>query len=332
MVEELFIWPEPRRGIRAKEIIKSLIISDSSLEEKIEDYMCERFRGANAVLLSSGRSALNYILEYLKVTRNDVTAVFPYASQCVLGVLSHHGSIAQNSGGKINSNGRIINLLYNQWGYKGHPKIESKILIEDSVDSLYQLGSKILRSNGKFEIWSLPKILGTSSGSILWCKNEETAKEIKTIRNQRKKAVVQWFLREVSYKYPSIYPFWNMMERKSGAITTSQCEEIWSALKKWDQLIEDRESKINLFLKYEYNYPRFKNECYGPVIPILLDKNNENIDISKLGLATGRRKFFGITEETKDDIFESLPIPIHQGVTIERIKSILDQLGEMWKD
>ena len=54
-------------------------------------------------------------------------------------------------------------------------------LIEDSADSLYLQNTELFKGNGKFEIWSLPKILGTFSGGVLLCKNIKDYHEIKNI-------------------------------------------------------------------------------------------------------------------------------------------------------
>ena len=42
--------------------------------------------------------------------------------------------------------------------------------IDDCVDSLCEIGTELFPTSNDFEIWSLPKILGTTSGAVLWCK------------------------------------------------------------------------------------------------------------------------------------------------------------------
>ena len=186
-MKKYFIWPE---SSFLKAIFNWPLFSSS---ENVESQLFKMFPSGYPVLCSSGRSALYLSLNYLEKKRENLVGVFPYANHCVVDSISR---ITTPCFGKESKN-CDLRIIYHQWGYVQEKKISSTT-IDDCVDSLYLKGKDLFPTGGKFEIWSLPKILGTSSGGVLWCKNKIDSEKIKKLRDKNGSSFFQWILRLIA--------------------------------------------------------------------------------------------------------------------------------------
>lgn len=148
--------------------------------ETIEEKLRGMFPTGYPVLCSSGRAALVIALLESEVSRGDLVGVFPYASHCVLDAVSR---VATPLSGPT-AVAVALRVVYHQWGFVQETDL-SKNTIEDCVDTLCVPGAAIFPGGGRFEIWSLPKIIGTTSGAVLWCRDSETAAKIRCFRDER---------------------------------------------------------------------------------------------------------------------------------------------------
>ena len=151
------IWPKYRIRIRSK--FSFYFPEINQIEEKLH----KMFPSGSPVICSSGRAAINIALHYLNQKRNDVIGINSYTSHCVLDAISR---IATPVKWNAKNNEIKTRLIYHQWGY-----VQKEIInidtIDDCVDSLCEIGTELFPTSKNFEIWSLPKILGTSSGAVL---------------------------------------------------------------------------------------------------------------------------------------------------------------------
>jgi putative PLP-dependent aminotransferase (TIGR04422 family) len=308
VLQKHFLWPKSS-GIGALSQAWRL-----TSVEHIEDKLSSKFGGGVPVLLSSGRVALYIALLVNKVTRKDLIGTFPFASHCVLDAISRLATpLCIN-----NISEAALRVVYHQWGYVQENHLPSNT-IEDCVDTLCTEGTKIFPSGGAFEIWSLPKILGTSSGGILWCKDEVTANQVKQIRDSRESGLFLWLMR--IYGGEKFNCYWQGAECTYGSVTQFQTGEMLLKLDRWDEIVEKR--LINL----EIIWPKAISKLVKPtnrlpsVVPIL--SNCPEPLLSANGLSSGFRMFEQINEDGKKILKRVLPIPIHQDVSPLWLEKIL---------
>lgn len=195
-----FLWPKAKMHKVFASLYRSVSVST------IEVLLKDMFPSGFPVLCSSGRASLALSLRYSQVERNRLVGVFPYASHCVLDAVSRIGTPSPVDNPYI-----FISIFYHQWGFVQEKNL-LKNTIEDCVDTLCVPGVALFPGGGNFEIWSLPKILGTSSGGVLWCRDESTAEEIKILRDNQGGGIIPWVLRLAGIKSTRIHLYWQGAE------------------------------------------------------------------------------------------------------------------------
>jgi putative PLP-dependent aminotransferase (TIGR04422 family) len=288
---------------------------------KLERVLADNFRGGYPVICSSGRLALYLALREEGLTRANEIKTFSYASHCVLDAISRVATPvnAENTKQNINS------IIYHQYGFFQKKQASDNVIIEDSVDSLYKLGGEVLTGGGMYEIWSMPKILGSTSGGILWCKDENTKKRIcKYLENRRAGSIV-WLLRLLGRKYKFFHYLWQGVECEYGAPTNSQAKEVLGLLKKWNKIWEDREKNFNIIWEYSIEgliKPESRLPC---IVPIEHDIFSDD-EIRGLGLEGCKRHFQMVTAGGIKMDLPILAIPIHQDIDSQRCINIRNKI------
>jgi len=305
-----FIWPESR-FIGGMQTLFSMP-TIGSIENKLKVYFPSGF----PVLSSSGRAAITLALEYSNKKRSDFIGLFPYASHCVVDAVARI-STPLFGAASINAEQRIV---YHQWGYVQERNLP-KNTIEDCVDTLCIKGTELFPGGGSFEIWSLPKIFGISSGGVLWCKDEKAAMEIRKIRDKKNRVFFQWILRLISKKIPLMYNYWQGAEPLNASLSCWQTGEIMKAIENWDCVVEDRVQKLDLIWPYAFNELQKPRNRLPSVIPLDFPIN-EN-EILKVGLTSGFRMFEYINDNSFRKLVKVIPFPIHQDVSVNEVKRII---------
>lgn len=300
MLQQHFLWPKSSGSSALSQAWRLTSV------EHIEDKLCSKFGGGVPVLLSSGRAALYIALLVNEVTRKDLIGTFPFASHCVLDAISRLATPLC----KGNISEAALRIVYHQWGYVQENHLPSNT-IEDCVDTLCMEGAKIFPSGGAFEVWSLPKILGTSSGGILWCKDMETANKAKKIRDSRGSGLLLWLLRIYGGKKSHLY--WQGAECVYGAVTKLQTGEMLLKINHWDDIVEKRIKNMEMV------WPKAVSKLIKPtnrlpsVVPI--ESNCPESLLSANGLSSGFRMFDQISDGGIKISKRVVPIPIHQDVS-----------------
>ena len=308
-----FIWPESRfvGGLHALLSMPSI----EAIEAKLRNYFPSGF----PVLCSSGRASLTLALEYSNKKRSDLVGLFPYASHCVIDAVAR---ICTPLFGptSINANLRIV---YHQWGYVQEYNLPINT-IEDCVDTLCVKGAELFPGGGSFEIWSLPKILGISSGAILWCKDEQAAKKLRKIRDKRKSGFFQWILRLMSKKIPFIYNYWQGAEPLNPRLSRWQTGEIMKAIENWDYIVKDRINKLNLIWPFALNLLEKPTQRLPTVIPI--ECFLSEVEILEMGISSGSRMIEIISKNGDRSIIKTIPLPIYYDIDTDFLKRKLNLL------
>lgn len=217
-IRSYFLWPDinPIRKTDKTNYWETSVI----LTEKIESEINKLYPSFCSVLFPSGRSAIYSIFESLGARRNDYIAMSQYSSHCVIEAA---GRLAMPTT-DFNCKSKIA-LLYHQWGYSKQLKQLSAegqpIIVEDSCDSLVVDERMLFSNNGIYEVFSLPKILGTTFGGVVICKNEKYTLQLKRIRSERNKEVskVQYWLKNKALEDKAkkiYYEYWEGNEAVNG--------------------------------------------------------------------------------------------------------------------
>ena len=311
MKKNYFLWSEPS-------LLRGLFPSYRfTSTNEIENKLKKMFPSGFPILCSSGRTALVLALIESNLTRVDLVGIFPYASHCVLESISRVATpLAGNSAIKAS-----IRVAYHQWGYVQEKTLENNA-IEDCVDSLCVPGAKLFPGGGRFEVWSLPKILGTTSGGVLWCKNEETAKKIRYLRDSRKGGLFHWLLRLLALKIEAVNVYWHGAESDKGSISRFQTGEIMIAIKKWDVYVKERLNNLEKIWPFALEFLDKPVDRLPSVVPIFLDLSER--EVKNYGISSGYRMFERVKDNNERELLKVIPVPIHHDVT----EAWLDDLRE----
>lgn len=249
----------------------------------IEELLIEKFDGGFPVVLSSGRAAIKLIAQEFW-TAHEIS-IFPYASQCVVNAIQAAG-IAPYTRTNFTSE-----IVYNQWSELDRG-CTSTPFIEDSCDTFLQEGSRVLRLGAKFEVWSLPKILESRFGAVIWCRNSEDAIHLRRIRDTSKKGTLK---KQVLRNLRSIskwnYATWEASEFNTFGLSKFEYASILKDVSIWREKYEKRANlrKKAQILLSEFYLNRFESICkpieitrseVSPVISVGL----EHIDSEALKL------------------------------------------------
>jgi putative PLP-dependent aminotransferase (TIGR04422 family) len=286
----------------------------------IENHLREMFPSGYPVLCSSGRAALNLVLTQKGANRGDFVGVFPFASHCVLDSISR---IATPLCGPTSLEASL-RVVYHQWGFVQEEFLSSNS-IEDCVDTLCLPGTKLFPGGGGYEIWSLPKILGTSSGGVLWCRDKDAADAIKAKRDQRGGGFLGWVMRLLGYQFPSTQKYWHGTESSIGGVSLLQTGEILHAIKNWDMVVKDRIIKLEMVWPYAVKWLQKPHNRLPPVVPVECTLTDE--EVLECGISTGYRMFERVDKYGGRQLIKTLPIPIHQDISLDKFAFMITQIN-----
>ncbi len=279
------------------------------------------FPEGHPVLCSSGRSALVLALLGSGLSRADGVGIFPYASHCVLDAVSR---VATPQTGAL-ALGRL-RIVFHQWGYVQERDLAADA-IEDSADTLAVPGCRLFPGGGAFEIWSLPKILGTTGGGVLWCRYPATAERLRCLRDARGGRTVQWLLRLLGARSPLFHAWWQGGEGVSGAPSPLQTGEIMVALDEWPAIVADRQVKIEMAWPLALLWLTHSAERLPCVVPTLIDADGEQLAL-ELGFNAGARMMERVEQDGRRTLLKVLPIPVHQDVSLPWLRRALDRVAK----
>ena len=171
--------------------------------------------GFRPILFPSARSCLSLILKYYKFNRSKNIFINKWSPFCIQSLATYYSNITTNIS---DSDLILLNHRYgkNQFLKKNY---KNKIIIEDSADSIHlDKKSLFINSYSKFEIVSLPKIISSYSGGLIYTKDKlfynfakkfqkknkllgisQSGKKINSLKNQKKNN--SWLLNEFNNTY-----------------------------------------------------------------------------------------------------------------------------------
>jgi len=315
MTQTHFLWPKSKPVRALLQATRCVGIG------QVEARLAELFPGGIPVFFSSGRAALMHALLINGLARVDKVGVFPFASHCVLDAVSRIATPTP-----VGRDTRL-NVVFQQWGYIQHHDL-SMDDIEDCVDSLLVPGGKLFPGGGAFEIWSLPKILGTTGGGVLWCRSAEVAMELRKLRDDRKGGGLLWGLRLLGMHFALAHDFWQGAEPSRGQPSRLQTGEVLAALDVWGKVVVDRREKLALAWPLAPRWLNSRNDRLPCVVPVALrdDCNGEQLAFN-IGISTGIRTFEHASPNGVTKLIKVLPLPIHQDVTRSQLSLMINSVA-----
>jgi len=313
------IWPHSNTKL-------SILFSSSATSEKVEEYLSQMFAGAYPVVCSSARSSLSLIIEYMQLSRDSLIRVPAFSSHCLLESISRFATPVPYQA-DVNCKASII---YHQWGVSQYNlKNNPGIIIEDACDSVYRENNISMKLGGEYEVWSLPKILGCSTGGVIWCKNQKDADSLRTLRNNRAHSKsIQWYLRILGEDYPSLLQYWGGVESLCGNLPKRALNEILSAFMNYEEVKFQRKTRLDLVANYINIGNKILLDNRLPCcLPIHIKEDAVSF-ISELDINIGFRNFEKINSVNKSEVTKIFPLPIHQQMPIKLLERTLNKLKE----
>jgi putative PLP-dependent aminotransferase (TIGR04422 family) len=160
-------WPSPYTNFQGYDSTLPENKNDA-LTRKIESFFEDKFN-VNAILTPSARAAIGLIIRYKGINRSHKVFVSKWSSHCMFNTIGAFSNPTVDFVG----NPDVI-LVNHKWGYPVFlkNKYENSLLLEDSVDSIFLSPKALFPNNSEFEFISLPKIIGSYSGGIVFSKDK----------------------------------------------------------------------------------------------------------------------------------------------------------------
>ncbi len=290
--------------------------------KKIENFFTNKL-GHQAKLFPSGRAAIATILRFLKINRSSEVYTDKWSSHCLFNTIGAYSNI----------NTEIYNpnlvICIHKWGKVKNIKIKKNFkIIEDSVDSIIIDKKKLFPNNGEFEIFSLPKIIGSISGGLVVSKNKKFIKfcnkEQKINKDlgvyQAKEKFKDFNRPEKHYNTWLYHESWNTYLEKNSLVNIEKCLDNYDLNK--NKIIR----RLNIINKV---FKIHKKIIYrvGPVLAIPVKKFKNTKKLSKKLLIRHDSKFI----DKKIKFEKYLLIPLHFKINEKDFRSYFKLIKQNYK-
>lgn len=313
---QFFLWPESRSLI-ASDLFGSEISSDM-----IESLLRDEYPGSDAVLFSSARAGMTAALMQLGLKRPDLVWTPGFSSHCVLEAIAHIATPSPNAIGKL-----CAALIYHQWGFVGQPDFpKGTLLIEDAVDHLLCPGHSPFAAGGQFLLWSLPKVLGTSGGGVVFCRDGQDAEALRRIRQERPASIIQAYLRMRSKSSSMAALYWNGAEAMQGELVAPFRRQVYRSLLEIRTVVESRMQLLRAlspFLAAKFqNWHRLpSNLPLKPTPDVTRHWSSEGL------FSAGLRSFNTTRVFPRAEWVRCAPLPVHMDIQLADLPSVFTANG-----
>lgn len=311
-----FLWPQAnvRRALTAS--------WHAATVESVEGQLRALFPDGHPVLCSSGRAALALCVAHRRLTRGDLVDIFPYASHCVVDAVARHAT-PQLPGERP----ARLRIVYHQWGFVQESGLGDAV--EDAADTLCAPGTELFPAGGALEIWSLPKIISTLGGGVIWCRNEADARRLRDARDRAGARLTQWGLRILGQRFPTAHWWWQGAEPLLGRPSRLQLGELTTAIESWDAAAADREEKLHIAWPLAPSWLTRAAGRYPPVVPVEVRAADGEAVARDFGLSAGMRYFDRVGTHGGHHLVKLLPVPIHQDMEMSLLRGIVARLAPL---
>lgn len=310
-------WPSAFTKV-PKAKFKNSLRKNIFLLRKIESFSKKKY-GYTSLVFPSARSCIAIIIRYLKLDRSKKVYIDKYSSHCLFNTIGAFTNVS------IDLKNPDLLIFNHKWGLiKKISKNVFKNSIEDSVDSIILNKSAMFPNKGKFEIFSLPKIIGSISGGLLICKDK---KFIKFCKNEQKKniklGIYQSKQKFLDKEKKRNFDTWLYHEARNTYVDTNALKDIENNLKNFEL------NKLIILKRLKDIQKIYKNDFYlhnrvGPVFPIKTSFLKNKKYLKKIFLL--RRHSINLNDKEKFE--EYFLIPIHFEISDKMFLKYLNLVKE----
>ena len=286
--------------------------------EEIEDYISnELFQEKYPVVFSSARLGIKCILISLEISRGENVLIPKYSSHCLWNSI---GSIANPTCVESENISAIVSYKKEYTHYKSKLNQINGEIIYDAVDTFFLMNSKILEDDENYKVISLPKIIGSISGGVVFCKTQEQKNTLLNIRKNIQKGYLAPFLRAIAFLIPKLYKYWSYLEPSEGRLVWFFRSNIYQSLKRY---ITYQEARL-LIMK---NLDLANEKSLDGYLSILIEDENIIKKYDKLLSCLIRRNIF---DPNTNEYKKCWLYPIHHQSDQDnylKIKTLLNEKG-----
>ena len=287
---------------------------------KIENFFYKRF-GYQTKLFPSGRAAIAVILRYLKINRSNQVYTDKWSSHCLFNTIGAYTNVCTT----LNRPDLVVCI--HKWGIIKKIRNKRFKIIEDSVDSIINKPKALFPNKGEFEIFSLPKIIGSISGGLVVSKNKDFIKYC----NLEQKKNIDLGIYQAVQKYNDInkkksFNTWLYNESWNTYLDYNSLSNIQSCIKNYDinkKIINTRLNQLKLKLKLNIN----NKQRLGPVLALPIKKFS-NIKVLKKKLLI---RHHSNSSFKKLNFYKYFLLPLHFRITNKKFKSLSELIYKNYK-
>lgn len=308
-----FLWPKEKMQYARYMFGPPICAAD--IESAIEDI----FPDAIPVLFSSARAGLSATLQLLQVSRPDIVWCPPYSSHCVLESIARLAT--PSTTGICQAK---VAIIYHQWGFVHKHEMQPQlVVIEDAVDTFFLPGTNPFASTGRFVLWSLPKVIATTWGGVVFCRNIEDAQRLRAIRLERSGLQrFQAILRMTSSRSILAGKYWHGNESMSGGLPDFALRQIQAFLANIPEIAHYREHILNIVRSKGIEF-QMQNGRLPSNIPIKLSSGIERWWNAEGVFSAGLRCMNMAHDYANSAWTRIAPLPVHQDIPESVYNSLL---------
>jgi len=313
MTDSYFLWPQSRflrGGLKGARLVDST---------QVEYLLQEMFDQGFPVVVSSGRAGTVLALTAQRLSRSDFVEIFPYAGHCVIESVGRVATPLEFQ----NLQKCQMRLIYHQWGFVQALHSGTGNLIEDAVDSFCLPGVHLFPNKGIYEIWSLPKLIGSLGGGVVWCRDEQAADDLRILRDARNNNTqLRWTLRAAAQYFPNLAPFWSGAESLGGPCPKWALGDIQNGISHWEEIGQMRCERLSIVKSLQPKWLEQSDSRLPCAVPILASEK-QCVELIHLGLSSGYRNFQKICEDGSSELVRVFPVPVHQDVPTALLEEVM---------
>ena len=318
MSTRFFLWPQSV-NLSARDLVGPPCAS-----EEIEAKLRILFPASEPVLFSSARAGLTAVLQVLGLSRPDLMWTPPFSSHCVLEAIAHVCTpipVAAEVGGIAAA------LVYHQWGHVHQSSFPSNVrIIEDSVDSLLIPGVSPFVIDGDFALWSLPKVLGTQSGGVVFCRHAENATALRALRASRPSSALQALLRWRSKSSALAATYWNGAEALQGELVMPLRRQALRRLEAIYQVVDERLSLLR-HISPDLSHAYERTGRLPSNLPMRLPSEWQHVWGPSGPVSSGLRSFNASRNSPDTRWIRVAPLPVHMDVSRVDLQELFQRLN-----
>ena len=233
----------------------------SILKKEIEYFFTKKF-SYKSILVPSARAGIALIIKFYNLNRSHEIFVSKWSPYCVLNTISFFSNPTTSL-----KNANMVIANHNWANEHKLKKGHKKIVIEDSADTIHLSKKSFFLNNSEFEIVSLPKIIGSYSGGLIYTKNKSF---IKFIAKEQKKNIN---LGRIQSKYKNlearnqkkVFHSWYYNESTNTYVDINSLIDIKKNLKNFETNKNTILKRLTLVKKKNKGY-RLNKKKIGPVV------------------------------------------------------------------